>query len=216
MPVPNCSPSYTYRPVGFVASSTSCYAPYFAEHRSRLTAGNAFFRSKNQGPSGNNIALECVNITTPKFNIYVNGVLVRSYDVSLTAGGIADLRSQLNTDPISSEVPIEMTSLNYDIYDTRIYEDTSEDLMQNIPYTGLDPFVLVFLSGGDGGPTTAEGLTAIRTGPERTMFILSLTEDTNGADMFPPASRRVQQWNGTEWISYCNLVQGACPGDGTC
>lgn len=217
MSLPNCSPSYAYRPSNFVASSVSCYAPYFAEHRSRLVAGNAFFRSKSQGPSGNTIAVECVDIPSPTFNIYVNNVLVRSYSVLLIAGGIADLRAQLTNDPIPSEVPIEMMALGYDIYDTRTFEDTNESLVDPVtPYTGLATFPHTLLSGGSGGPTTSEGLSTIRTGPERTIFILSSTEDAHGTDIFPPSSRRVQQWNGVEWISYCNLVQGTCPGEGTC
>lgn len=215
MPIPSCAPSYNYRPIAFVASVDQCVAPVYAEHRSRLTAGNAFFRSKVQGLSENDISVECVTTPSQSFNIYVEGVLVRSYPVTFTAGGINGLRIAINADPVPSEVPIEMPSLNYDVYDTREYEDTEEDINLNVPYTGLEPFVLSSLSGGSGGPTTPSGLAAIRTGPERSVFIISTTEDDKGVDV-TPTSQRIRQWDGTSWISYCNNVQGACPGEGTC
>lgn len=213
MALPNCSPQYSYRPTNFTASEVACAAPLYAEHRSRLTAGNAFFRSKNQGPEENLISVECLAVPAPTFNVYVNGVLVRTYIVILGYGGIADLRSQLNADPNQSTLPIEMPIINYDVYDTRI---PPEEFTDGLTTIGLDPFPLTYLSGGSGGPTTDAGLSSIRTGPDRTLFILATTEDLTGADITPPASSRVRQWNGTAWISYCNLIQGQCPLEGTC
>lgn len=215
MPTPNCAPSYIYRPAAFIASSEQCSAPVYAEHRSRLTAGNAFFRSKLQGVSENDIAIECVTTPSNVCNVYVGGILVRAYPVTFTAGGIDALRVAFNSDPYPQEVPIEMPSLNYDVYDAREYEDTEEDINLNVPYTGLEPFTLSSLSGGSGGPTTPNGLATIRTGPERSVFIVSTTENANGVDV-TPTSQRIRQWDGSSWISYCNNIQGDCPGEGTC
>lgn len=213
MALPNCPPQYNYRPTNFIASPVACSAPLYAEHRSRLTAGNAFFRSKKQGPEENLISLECVELPTPTFNIYVDNVLVRSYTVVLGYGGIADLRSQLNVDLDPATLPIEMPAINFDIYDTRV---PPEEYTDGITTVGLESFPLTSLAGGSGGPTTDVGLSSVRTGPERTLFILTTTEDVDGHDITPPPSTRVRQWNGVEWISYCNLAPGQCPLDGTC
>lgn len=94
-------------------------------------------------------------------------------------------------------------------------EDTKYDL-GGIDIGCLAPFAETFLVGGDGGPTDGAGLATIRTGPERSIIIIRTTEDYAGEDIRPPGSRRIQQWDGTQWISYCNDVQGSCPLEGTC
>lgn len=212
-----CAPQYDYRPTNFEAGVDDCVAPVFPEHRSRLTAGGCFFRSINQGPDENLISIECVESPTPVVNVYISDVLIRTYNVTLGYGGIADLRAQVNYDithpPVAPAVPIpiEMLPINDDIFDER---ETPEE--NELEMKGLTPFIKQNLSGGSGGPTTAEGLEGIRTGPERTIFILSTTEHVDGSPITPPSSKRVQQWNGVEWISYCNLVSGECPLEGVC
>lgn len=209
-----CAPQYDYRPTSFVAGSTQCVAPIYAEHRSRLFEGGTFFRSKEQGPEQNLIEIECLGSPYNVVNIYDNNVLTETYVVTFGAGSIADLRFQVtnrgvfpDTNPPSI---IEMLEVTIDYYDNRTDEPDDGIL------GGLVPFVRVSLIGGEGGPTTDAGLASIRTGPERTMFILSTTEDTDGSPLTPPASKRVKQWNGTSWISYCNLTVGNCPLEGTC
>lgn len=209
-----CSPSYEYRPTSFTAGDDKCSAPLYAEHRSRLFAGNTFFRSKDQGPDENLIAVECVDTPIPVFNVYNDGVLVETYSVSIgTSGSIAALRVAVSANTNSI---IEMKELNVDIYDDREEELDAEDIENPGGTYGLQAFGILNLAGGTGGPTTDAGLAGIRTGPERSVFILSTTEDDTGRDVTPPPTKRVQQWNGEEWISYCNAVPGECPKEGTC
>lgn len=200
-----CAPTYEYTPA-FVASGTSCTAPVYAEHRSRLSAGNTFFRSITQGPDENLISIECVTSPSGLVNVYFAGVLVNSYPVIFGAGSISNLRGLVASGPSSR---IEMPVLNADVYDGRTVE-------LDDGFGGLTTFPLTSLSGGSGGPTTSAGLALIRTGPERSLFILSTTEGGSGSDTTPPTSKRVQQWTGTEWVSYCNNSAGTCPGEGTC
>lgn len=212
-----CAPQYDYRPSNFDAGAGECAAPVFPEQRSRLTAGGCFFRSIDQGPDENLISIECIELPSPVVNVYIDNVLIRTYTVTLGYGGIADLRAQVNYDishpPADPGVPIpiEMLPINDDIFDERISPEEDDLSMK-----GLTPFVKQNLSGGSGGPTTCEGLESIRTGPERTIFILSTTEAYDGSPITPPGSKRVQQWNGEEWISYCNLAAGECPLEGVC
>ena len=225
-----CAPQYDYRPTNFIAGPEDCIALVLPEHRSRLTTGGCFFRSINQSPDENLISIECVEVIpdplappvppeTPdlEVNVYVDDVLIRTYSAIFGYGGIADLRAQMEYDianpppPPVVPLPIEMLPINDDIFDLRELPEEDELLMK-----GLEPFAKQNLSGGSGGPTTSEGLESIRTGPERTIFILSTTELEDGSPTDPPASKRVQQWDGVEWISYCNLAAGECPLEGTC
>ena len=66
----------------------------------------------------------------------------------------------------------------------------------------LGAFAQTSLSGGTGGPTDSTSIAGIRTGPDRTVFIVESTEDIDGQDINPPASRKVNQWDGSTWISY--------------
>lgn len=213
----SCEPGYSYRPT-FITGS-HCTAQLFVEHRSRVTVGTAptslFFRSRYFGSGTNQITIECVSSPAARVNVYNNSILHSSYVVTLAPGGIANLRTQITND-INSIV--DMPPLGYDIYDTRIHEYDQNDPLAIPPITnaGLHVFSLSSLSGGQGGPTDASGLASIVTGPERSMIIIVATEDDQGDDATPPPSRRIQQWNGSQWISYCNLVQGNCPLDGTC
>jgi hypothetical protein len=212
----SCYPSYLYVPA-FVESNVSCVAPQYSTHRSRLlvpgngvTSTDLFFRSKNQNAEANLIELELVNFPVNEFRVYYNAVLVKTYTVFFGTGAIADLRNQIQTtDP---NPYMEMPALGVDIYDIRTIEDDGDGVL--LP--GLQPFVRSFMTGGVGAPTDASGLASIRTGPTRTIYIVRSREDTNGADITPAASQRIQQWNGAMWISYCNNVPGACPGEGTC
>lgn len=105
-----------------------------------------------------------------------------------------------------------MPTLGLDIYDTRSAEADGDGVLT----PGLQPFVRTPLTGGVGAPSDASTLASIRTGPTRSIYIVRSIEDNTGTDVFPPASQRIQQWNGAMWISYCNNVQGSCPGEGTC
>ena len=228
-----CQPSYSYRP-DFIASTpgspsgNDCTAPQFVEHRSRLISGDAFFRSIDQSSSVNFISLEITEsggnktLDIRRYNSASGspsvpvGSPIESEQFTVVAGvggspcipdDIASLRSALEGSPGSTLV--EMTvPVGFDIFDPR-----------NDEVACLPLFNETLMGGGSGGPTDDAGLASIRTGPERTMFIIRSTEDDTGVNTAPPASRRVQQWDGTQWISYCNLVGGSpqpCPLEGTC
>lgn len=194
----SCEPAYTYRPT-FTPSNVKCVAPGFAEHRSRLTENQAFFRSKDQGPSTNNIELE---ITGGHLNVYFDNVLVEQYTAFVGAGGIASLRSA-----VAGSKYIEMPVFGYDIFDFRSTEDDVT--------IGLTAFARTHMKGGSGAPTDATGLAGIRTGPDRSIVIITTTEAADGSPVTPPYDHHVRQWNGYAWVSYSNLVPGACPYEGT-
>ena len=196
----SCLPNYEYKPT-FSPSGISCIAPAFSEHRSRrIINGILFFRSVLQGPSTNLIEVELISGI---FKVYYAGAVVETYLALSGAGGINDLRSK-----ISISQYVEMPVLHFDIFDNRISEN---DNIFPLPAGGLSSFSKQPLIGGSGGPTDNVGLNLIRTGPSRTIYILQTTEDATGRPIDPPASRKVQQWNGFNWVTYSNFVQGACP-----
>lgn len=190
----SCLPTYSYEP-DFTPSSASCQAPVYSEHRSRLMAGGGFFRSIEQGPDTNLIEAEFLGGV---FKVYYNGIMVESHNVVAGIGSFSTLRSAL-----ASSAWIQMPAWSYDVYDTRLAED---NVLGGMSYFVKSPFI-----GGSGGPTSALGLAAIRTGPSRTIFVLSTTESADGSSIDPPANRKVQQWDGVQWITYSNLVSGSCP-----
>lgn len=199
----SCTPSYTYRP-NFTSGSNKCIAPWFVEHRSRLTEDQAFFRTIKQGPETNYVELW---LTSSLLSVYFESVLVETFSASTGAGSIAALRSAVEN-PITGSNYIEMPTLGYDIFDPRSSEDDG-------PTGGLTPFSRTYMRGGSGPPTTDAGLAGIRTGPERSLIILATTENDQGSPITPPWYSRVQQWNGAAWVTYSNLVAGACPYEGT-
>ena len=212
----SCSPSYSYRPT-FVAGTSPCVAPGYPEHRARVTVAGLFFRSKEFGPDQNDISVEIptTGINSGKFVVYVAGSVVETYAPTLGVGGIASLRSLITANTNSV---IEMPALNYDIYDTRSEEnDTAGDPLAVPPTTdgGLIAFTQTHLFGGAGGPISPAGLASIRTGPERSIVIITTTEDATGATVDVPLSRKTRQWNGEHWINYSNTSPGACPIEGT-
>lgn len=216
--IKNCYPEYVYvpdfvvTPAGEVAPD--CIAPGYTENRARLFAGGTYFRSKLQGPSWNNTQVRVIDnlngtltctVTHPSYPI-------ETYIVTQTPGalpgdpcspnGIGSLRTAMNNNPTSI---LELYTRGIDMFDIG-----GEDA------PCLSAFPFVSLSGGSGGPTDSAGLAGIRTGPTRSIIIIRTQEDINGYPITPPASKRVQQWNGTSWISYCNTIPGQCPGEGTC
>lgn len=195
----SCPPTYSYRP-DFTPSNTKCIAPFFHEHRSRLFEGEMYFRSKDQGPETNYLQLE---ITGGDLNVYFYGTLMETFPAGSGAGSIAALRAA-----VASSDYIEMPTLGFDIFDDRTSED---DTITG----GVSPFTLDYMRGGSGPPTDASSLAAIRTGPERSLIILATTEADDGRPVTPPWFRRVQQWTGSDWVTYSNLAQGQCPYEGT-
>lgn len=212
----SCQPSYAYRP-DFTPSATDCVAPVYARRRSRVSIEGSesvtplFFRSKAQAFDANALEVELVGAPTNLFRVYSRGVVVSTYPVTFQAGAISTLRAMITSDLDSL---IEMPEVGIDIFDLRTTEEDGAGGAALTP--GLAPFVRIALTGGEGAPEDATVIATIRTGPQRTIYVISSEEDIDGTEVVPPASRRIQQWNGFSWISYCNNVPGQCPGEGTC
>lgn len=92
----------------------------------------------------------------------------------------------------------------------------------------LSAFARTFMTGADGPPIalgspslgSPVGGSVTRTGPERDIIILRTTEFRDGLSdtgdvLEPDISRKVQQFNGSTWITYSNMIPGQCPTDGT-
>lgn len=221
--IPNCLPTYNYHP-NYVPSNVTCSIVTYNKHRSRVTildpnyipqpplfgAHGLFFRSVDQSLTVNDFAVEQ---TETQFRIYYQGSIVRTYPVSVGVGQIAVLRNLMEGNgPVPYNVPdpyLEMPPFQFDIYDTiRTVED---DL-----FGGIFEYGVTALTGGDGPPNVNPDVIPVKTGPTRSMIIVATYEDIHGNSVTPPPEERVTQWDGTKWISYCNLIQGICPGDGTC
>lgn len=200
-----CPPPYDYRP-SFIPSDELCSAPTFVENRARLWAGGTFFRSKEVGPDGNEYVLQVVDFSsTPGKNhslrITINGIEVERFDVfvgvsvigedplatSYDPPGFDELRASVNQHSSFIEMPARGT----DFFD-----------LGGVDGAVLTPFGNTFMTGGTGGPRNDSLLSQIRTGPDRTIIIIQTTEDQNGSPITPTPSKRIQQWNGTEWITY--------------
>lgn len=218
----SCQPSYTFRPTDR-ASPPQSSAFVFTEHRSRLFASGTFFRSIEQGTAENDISVEAIvtQITPPNdyeitFNVYILGVLQETFIVSqvvipmplpaVCSGGINALRSAVN-DVITGSNIIEMTARGVDIFDIGGMDP------DNNCVTAIGP---INMAGGDGPPTGANQafLDSLFTGTERSIIMIATTENITGFSVTPGTDRRVQQWDGIQWIQYANLVQGSCPLDG--
>ena len=195
-----CSPPYSFRPDFTPSRTQKCIAPFFHEHRSRLFEDEMFFRSIDQGPETNQLELEIVGAG---LNIYFYDTFVENFLTSSGTGSIALLRAAVSH-PVTGSKYIEMPILGFDVFDKRLTEDDTAT-------GGVTPFIRTFMKGGSGPPTDDAGLAGIRTGPERSLIILASTEILNGSPITPPWYRRVQQWNGYDWVTHSNLVQGICP-----
>ncbi len=223
----SCQPSYVYRPTVRPIPAQSV-AAVDVEHRSRLFIGGTFFRSINQGVDENDISLEVIltpaglNTDDIELKVRVLGVVQETFMASQTfvvmsgtyTGGISSLRSVVGSgSPTNNSSYIEMYPRG--IYPLGDFFDISgADAASN----GISAFTDTAMTGGDGPPSNATlpYLDSIFTGPERTIVMLSTHENDLGFSVLPPPSKRIRQYDGTNFISYCNDVQGACPLEGTC
>ncbi|KKM95920.1 hypothetical protein LCGC14_1183360 [marine sediment metagenome] len=214
----SCVPQYPFRPK-FVASDVKCIALTFEEHRSRLFGGGTFFRSIAQGRDRNQLSLEVTVVSTGPLTFDVTlfvrfggGSPVETFMVTQTengigdciSGGISALRSAVN----SSSTLISMPARGTDFFDSGT--DAATGCMSAFSDTSM--------TGGDGEldpsvPADLAAILTIRTGPTRTLLIISTTENAVGFPVTPPSSNRVRQFDGTVFISFSNLVAGSCPID---
>lgn len=206
---------YDYTP-DFTPSEEPCEAPTYVENRARLWDGGTYFRSRECGTDKNNIALELAAVSGVGYNfvlsVFVNGEFKERFttfrgplivpvapppsesdpnpvapDPYYDPSGIEELRGKVN----SLSVIIEMRTRGTDVFDEGGVDDS-----------GIQPFSRRNLMGGDGGPSDGSDLAQIRTGPERSLIIIQTTEDENGNPITPDANKRVQQWDGSKWITY--------------
>lgn len=201
--------------------------PAFIEERSRVFAGGTFFRSKNAGSTSNLIEVEYVSSGGVLLNVYDNGILVESFgpvpgpEVSVpnptpppattcTPTVNPAMRALVN----GNSNYIQMPTLDYggepaNASPIAIFNSSNPP---DDPVTPGDDcsffFGPTFLSGGSGPPTDSSTLATIRTGPERSMVIVTLTEIINddasddGRLFDPPPPEKVRQYDGTDWIPY--------------
>jgi hypothetical protein len=189
-----------------------------------LFASGTFFRSIEQGTSQNDISLEViVTETNPPLvfevtsNVYILGVLQETFVTpqiinivplgpNTCSGGISALRAAINDGVTGSNI-IEMTPRGVDDFDSG-----GEDPDSNC----LAAFGPINMAGGSGPPSGANQafLDALFTGTERSIIIIATTENAVGKSVDPSILRRIQQWDGTQWIQYANVAQGSCPIDG--
>jgi len=232
MAVQDCSPPYEYRPT--FTPNGQCTAPGFTEKRARLFAGGTFFRSKDAGVDSNLIAIEFILKNSPAsdvlLNVYNNTVLVETFDsevgLELSIGSPCipivspALRSKVN----STSQFIEMPVLDGGAQPTILSHNTID--CTSTPPVFPDPIFLLSdekcaflfgptnLSGGDGPPEDDSTLASIRTGPERTLVIVQLSEicGAGASDtgyLYNPLAKG-RQWDGTDWIQYVPNSDCAC------
>jgi len=214
MALQDCSPIYTYRPV-FVASATPCAAGVYTEHRSRLFAGGTYFRSQYligspgvevQGTINNDISLEIQKATgspvlptgTFEYTLIVRfqTSIVETYTVTqiedseppCSDDAIGTLRTDVNANSDYISMPGRGSDTEFD--------DTGTDS------DCLSEFTESSMTGGSGGPSDDSALSGLRTGPDRSIIIIATTEDTDGEPIAPSAAKKVQQWDGSAWITY--------------
>jgi hypothetical protein len=190
-----------------------------------LFASGTFFRSIEQGTSQNDISVEAIvtEISAPfdfevTCNVYILGVLQETFvvpqiivpqpmpDPPICTGGIGALRTAVNDGVTGSDI-IEMTARGVDEFDSG-----GEDPDNNC-VTAFGP---INMAGGSGPPSGANQafLDSLFTGTERSIIIIDTTENATGKSVDPSILRRIQQWDGTQWIQYANVAQGSCPIDG--
>ena len=209
---PPCPPPpYGFRPE-FVPSRTNpSVANVTAEARSRLTAGDTFFRSIDQGEDRNDISLElgvsgpAVGSQIVALDVRFDGSLIETINVSqtvnasgdCTAGGVGDLRTAVN----ASSTLVEMPARGFDINDGGA--DASSGCVSAFGDTSM--------TGATGPSADPAFIEAIRTGAERALVIISTREDSTGFPATPSQGDKVLQFDGTDFIPYSNLVPGQCP-----
>ena len=126
---------------------------------------------------------------------------------------IADLRAAVNTDSVYIEMPTIDYGGEFDdglaIF-LPIFESATDDA------GCLSPFADTPFTTGEGGPASDEGppITGIppetqpRTGPERTIYGIKLSEivagtPTNDGQSYNPVpADKAKQWDGAAWVSY--------------
>lgn len=218
----SCIPKHiycgTYAP-DFQPGNTPCTLQTFNETRSRLQAGNAFFRSIEVGTHTNNIQVSCewqfnnAGVWTPTTDdsqvervelIVTNGTDTEIYHADQsgsingttllfewTTNAIPSLESQINS--ASNLITMDVT----DVQQPWPMEPAPIE-----PIDHIDQFVLTNLTGGTGGPNDPDThLPRIRTGPSLSMIHI-IQSEINQADGTMEEVSETRYWNGFEWLGY--------------
>lgn len=218
----SCPPSYagTYAPTPRPLPAQSS-APVDVLNRSRLFAAGTYFRSIAQGQGENDLSIEItvvpagppnvedITLTVRRLGVIQETIMTSQtqpvFPATVCTGGISALRSAVN----GTSNEIYMQTRGTDFQDP-LGADSPDNCVSAIPDTPM--------TGGNGPPSNASQayLDSIFTGKQRTIVMISTYENFVGFPSDPPPSQRIQQYDGTNFISYCNDVQGACPLEGTC
>lgn len=124
-------------------------------------------------------------------------------DCDSWTSGITDVSALVNLGSLKFQMPprSSVCGTTPSVYDS--FSEGTEDASH------ASSFGFTFLVGGSGAPIDDTTLNTIRTGPTRTIVIISSTE-FNDADPLkgdgdivqPPANRRVLEWDGFDWVQY--------------
>ena len=202
-----------------------CAAPVYNEHRSRFFGAGTYFRSINQSQAENDISLEitydpATNTDTLTVRVYdpTHTTTIATESYSVTAGTYNTTLQTCSINDIDSlrqAVGYVQGTGSYTIKSSYIeMVPRGTDINDSGTDTGcLGTLVETFMTGGEGAPADGSTINTIRTGPNRTIIINSTIENYNGSSSTPPTSKKIQQWDGTEWIPYCNNTPGQCPGN---
>jgi hypothetical protein len=191
-------------------------------NRSRLFAAGTYFRSIAQGQGENGLSIEIqitpagpANVDDIALIVRRDGIIQETINTQQThvlippgspcTGGISALRAAVNAN--STEIYMQTRGVDFQ-------DPGGTDAVDNCVTAITD----TSMAGGNGPPSNASQayLDSIFTGKQRTLVMISTYEDFVGFPSDPPPSLRIQQYDGTNFISYCNDVQGACPLEGTC
>ena len=224
----NCLPPYAYRPE-FIASNVACQADVYEETRARCPVGlgGTFFRTKNTGEEQNLISIELIYDSVPEIWTLIvrnDGVEVEAFGGASPATVVGDQTPDMSGNCTPADlIPtlrslvngvseyIEMPTDDYGAGYTQIF-DHDDALIGDDKC--LSPFPETFFFGGTGAPAGAPSTTGSpietlpRTGPERTIYIVTRTEIVtntpadDGRKYDTPLATKRQQWNGSAWIPY--------------
>ena len=216
----SCAPSYPYVPTFTPGDNNdTCAVPVYNKHRSRLFEGGTYFRSILQGSDWNNITLSIhqegsyhvLTVNHPDYD-------EEEFSIIQVAG------TPPPPDPEHPEDPPPDEPCSPGIEDMRTLVNAGSNLIEMLPRGDdiefdpdgeddlcLSEFPTTYMAGGEGGPTSNVGLAGIRTGPERSIIAYATIEAYDGTPITPPQNERLQQWDGSHWIEYSNLIQGNCP-----
>ena len=229
----DCRPCYDGRP-DYDPAGGSAVLPIENSRRARLFGAGTFFRSKLniggdpdfQGSVCNDIAVEVViqaqQDPTDDYivflYVYFQNERVETFTAAqpwncgatvgmeiVTTQAFRSLRQQLDTSSNYLTMPPRGTDIDDRPSGMEIISDAT-------CVTGLRK---TNLSGGSGPGTSDSTLSAIRTGPQRTLAFIQTKEDSDG-DIFEPREIIQFDYDARAWIPYvqdgdCALPENRCP-----